>query len=137
MKITPAVALARLNDFLPDFDNGALSLYEGTPPASAGDPLTTQTTLVTFTLGAPAFDVASIQPDNSRATAVLNTPPDQPGLVDGTAQFFRFHDAAGVPLLQGSVGTSPSAELQVIDTEVKFNVMVSVVLFKLNQPVGT
>lgn len=136
MKITPAVALAQLNALLPRFDNGALSLFEGTPPASAADPLSAQKLLVTFTLLPTAFDVAAIRPDNSQATAELFIPPDQPGLIDGTAQFFRFYDSAGVPLLQGSVGTSPTSDLQVVDTDVKLNIIVSVVLFKLNQPVG-
>ena len=81
-------------------DSGVLKIYNGTQPADPDTAITTQVALVTLTLNADAFALASA------GAVAANAITDGTVTVAGTASWFRLFKANGTtPLLDGSVGT--------------------------------
>jgi hypothetical protein len=77
-----------------------IHLYTGTQPASANDPITTQTLLV-------SCPVSGIFGTDSNGTLTLGTVSPSIVVANGTATFFRITKADETTvLLDGSVGTS-------------------------------
>lgn len=76
-----------------------INLYQGTQPASANDPITTQTLLVTLTInGVFGTDVDG--------TLTLGNVTPAEAIAEGNMQFFRITQAGGAVVMDGSVGIS-------------------------------
>jgi hypothetical protein len=82
--------------------SGFLRIYDGTRPASANSPITSQTLLAELTFGTPAFSGAV----DGIALATPITPTT--ALATGTASWFRAVTSGGTTLFDGTVGTSDS-----------------------------
>jgi len=82
---------------------GTLRIYSGTMPADVNAALSGNTLLAQLTMSTTAFGAAA----SGVATAAAIT-SDTSADATGTATFFRILNAAGVAVIQGSVGTSAS-----------------------------
>lgn len=100
---------------------GYLRIYDGARPATADDPVTTQTLLAELRFGTPAFGAAV----NGTITA---TPITQDSAADaaGTATWYRALKSDGTTAVQdGSVGTA-DANLVMKRVDVQVNLVVQV-----------
>jgi hypothetical protein len=80
--------------------NAVMRLYTGTQPASANDPITTQTLLV-------SLPIVGVFGTDSNGVLTLGNVSPSIVVANGTATFFRFTKSDGTTvLLDGSVGTS-------------------------------
>lgn len=111
---TEARGAAACDVILADVNNnptpGYIEIYDGTPPASLGDPADGNT-LSTCTLVDGTVDAFAATATTAPLTAVGYTSGgifalDSSIAMSGTATYFRLLDSAGNPVLQGTVGTS-------------------------------
>lgn len=88
---------------------GKLRIYDGTQPVDVDTAITSQVLLAELTLSDPAFGAAGDGNPGGEATAGTIT-DDTSANATGTATWFRAVDSNGLPVVDGSAGTS-SADL--------------------------
>lgn len=106
---------------------GLLRIYSGTIPTDANTALGAQVLLGTLTMANPAFAAAAAGVATAGAIA-----SDTSADATGTASFFRILNAAGVCILQGSVGTS-AADLVLSSTAITLGGTIAVSAFTFTQ----
>ena len=83
-------------------NNGFIRFYDGTQPATADDPITTQNQLCELLFGSPAFGAAS---GGTIMANPITADPDADNT--GTATWFRVYESDGTTVLwDGSIGTA-------------------------------
>jgi hypothetical protein len=135
------------------YNDGIIGIWSGQAPANPKDAETgailvwiTQNGLV-FTPGQPdnglSFDIIT----HEEATSYLNKTAGEvwqgPGLARGQAGYFRLYDnsritgeSAIATRLQGTVGTTSSADLQLASVDIKEGVPVTIDNFVIEQPMN-
>lgn len=109
--------------------NGYLRLYSGSRPATADDPVTSQTLLAELRFGNPAFGAAS----GGTITANAIT-QDTSADATGAATWYRALKSDGTTVvMDGSVGTS-DANLVMNNANIQVNAIVSVSSFSYTVP---
>ena len=110
-------------------NNGYLRLYSGTRPATADDPVTTQTLLAELRFGSPAFGAAS--GGTIAANAITQ---DTAADATGTATWYRALKSDGTTaVFDGTVGTA-DANLVMNNANIQANAIVSVSSFSYTVP---
>lgn len=108
-KIDNAAAILACDAIVNSVDSGGagtLVIYDGTIPADADTAITSQNTLVTYTLQATAFGGAADATPGATATLTAPSTPNPNASATGTATFFRVISGGGNAVLQGTCGTS-------------------------------
>lgn len=113
----------------PLINNGKLRIYDGTQPANADTPVTSQTLLAELTFGDPAFGSASNGVITANAIMA-----DSSANATGTATWFRCVKSDGTTVvMDGSVGTS-GANLNLNSVNIQAGAQVSVSSFTHTVP---
>lgn len=113
----------------PLLNNGKLRIYDGTQPANADTPVTSQTLLAELTFGDPAFGSASNGVITANAIMA-----DSSANATGTATWFRCVKSDGTTVvMDGSVGTS-GANLNLNSVNIQAGAQVSVSSFTHTVP---
>jgi hypothetical protein len=110
-------------------DGGTLDVYDGTQPANADAPITTQTLLVSLTLPSPAFGaaVAGVATANPITTAVASA--------GGTPTWFRLRTSGAATIADGSAGVSGTNVL-VSHSPIVAGASITATLFTLTESRG-
>lgn len=139
VRISTAAALAACNAITALIDAGdvagTLVIYDGARPASADTAITTQTALVTFEFGDPAFASAVDVNNSGHATAnlIAAVQADE----TGTAAWFRVYDSDDNPVYDGTVtDTNGNGDLKVSSTAIVQGIDVTVVSLTASMPKG-
>jgi hypothetical protein len=128
-KITAAAANAALDAMLALLNGGSVKIYDGTPPANAGDALSGNTLLATLPLSATAFAAAAA--GSAAANAIT---ADTAADATGTASFYRGLKSDGTTVAcQGSVGTA-GADMNLNTVAIQVNARVEVTSWSVSQP---
>lgn len=110
-------------------DDGYLRIYDGTRPATADDPVTTQTLLAELRFGSPAFGAAAAGVITANAIT-----QDSAANATGTATWYRCVQSDGSTAVQdGSVGTS-DANMVLATTAIQANAIVQITDFTHTEP---
>lgn len=119
-------------------NGGTLKIYAGSQPTDANTAIGAQTLLATLTLSATAFgsSAASGTTPNRKATATANTiTGDTSADNTGTATWFRILKSNGTSVvMDGSVGTGTSGDLNLANTSLTAGEDIEVTSFTLSQP---
>ena len=137
IKLAAAVAILMVDAAAGSVDTGSgpgkLVIYDGTQPANADTPVTTQNALVTFELADPAFGGGVDGVTGAVATGNAVTPV--PAEATGTATWFRVTDSDDNPVMDGDVtDTNGSGALKVSSTAIIEDIDVSIVSMNITQP---
>jgi len=123
-KMSEASANAMADRLAQLANSGFIRIYDGTQPAGADDPLTTQNQLCELLLGSPAFGAAS----GGMITANPIT-PDPDADDTGIASWFRVYEADGTTVLwDGSVGEA-NCDMNINSVAIQQHANVSLVSF--------
>ena len=106
-KISTAAENAAVDAITALLNGGSLKIYDGTQPAGPGTAVSTQTLLVTLTLGATAFNAAS----GGSATNQATTPGT--AVASSTPTWARWAGSGGTAVMDCSAGPS-GADLTVM-----------------------
>ena len=135
IRINEAFAIALADVAAGVFDGGELAIYDGARPANADTAISTQTKLVDFTLGTPAFDPAVVAGAGGTATATDIAAVQ--ALATQTATFFRMTSTDGTRTIDGTVSdTSGAGDLKLSSTAVIAGIDVTVVSLTITMPKG-
>lgn len=114
-------------------DGGKVTIYDGAMPANPGVAVTTQNTLVEFTLKTPAFGAPTA--GTNRAVITLDNPDPEPAVANGTAAWARVEDSSGDAIWDADVtDTSGTGALKISSTNVVSGIDVSIVSLVYAQP---
>lgn len=100
LKVSNEGVSAQLDAIAALLDGGSIELYDGAQPATADTPVTTQTLLVSLSLGIPAYTPAV------DGVADLAAPASGICVANGTATWCRFKKSDSSPIQDASVGLS-------------------------------
>jgi hypothetical protein len=117
-RISNAAAIAACDAVVDRLDIGGagkLRIYDGTQPADPDTAVSSQVLLAELTLSATAFGNAVDANPGGRATAAAIT-ADSSADATGTATWFRSISGGGTAVIDGSVGTTSSFDLQMNTT---------------------
>lgn len=118
-----------LNGLASDFNNGYLRIYSGSQPANA-DAATTGTKLAELRFGATAFGGAASGVLTANAITQDSNAPNT-----GTAGYFRIFKSDGTTvLMDGSIGTSSSFNLNISTTSIVAGNVVQCSSFTITLP---
>lgn len=98
-KMSLSLAIVALQAVINTLSSATIDVYDGVQPATADTPITTQTRLITFTFGSPAFGppISNIAVANAIAPSV--------GIATGFPSWFRVTTSTALARFDGSVGT--------------------------------
>ena len=129
-RITPSVANACLEGaFQTTPNSGTITIYTGTQPATASNPLSGNTALVTLTLNATAFGAAS------GGSISANSIPPGTASASGTATWFRVYTSGAATIMDGSCGTS-SADMILSSVSIAALDVISISAFTIAMPLS-
>jgi hypothetical protein len=132
MANNPSLAAATAAAMLAAFNNlasaGFINVYNGSQPSNSDQAITTQTELISFLFGSPAFQPAS------GGVIGANTIAPATAIATGTASWFRmFASDGGTAIMDGSVGTT-GCDLNLATTTITNGDIVAVTGFTVSLP---
>lgn len=135
MAHTPKISEALANAFLDGIgtlaNSGKLDIYDGTQPATPETAVAPATRLARLTMNAGAFGAAASHVLTAAAIA------SDTNTVAGTAAWFRLWQSDGTtPLMDGSVGTSSSFDMNLNSLAVTTGGTVAITAFTIDLPVA-
>lgn len=142
-----------MTTFINDFKDGVLALYSGTQPTTADDAETGELLCIvtndgeSFTAGQPNSGLNfNASPVKGVATKATNEIWTGTVLETGTVGWFRFYDnnyttgkllgENSVKRFDGRVGTGTDAELQITNTNLVKDGMVTITMFPVTLPMA-
>jgi len=135
-RISNAAAIAACDAIVDRLDIGGagkLRIYDGTQPNDPDTAVSSQVLLAELTLSNPAFGNAADANPGGRATASSIT-ADSSADATGTATWFRAINGSGTAVIDGSVGTTSSFDLQLNTTSIVAGGNVAVTSWTFTMP---